>query len=152
MACLIFCAHPVLAEAVNAISYREDLLSATFYLAAFHFYLKACQQRFPLWYSVSLICYLMGLFSKEMAITLPVLVVCYDILGHSKARLTRSHVRNYLGYALASIYYILIRFVFLHNPTESYIPYPQNSIWVNFLTMPKVLASYIRLLFFSRKS
>lgn len=100
MASLVFCSHPLLAEAVNAISYREDLVAATFYFAAFHFYLKAHQQRFALWYSVSLICYLMGLFSKEMTITFPVLIGIYDILSQGKTRLTYKLVRNYVGYAL----------------------------------------------------
>ncbi|MEP9412695.1 MAG: tetratricopeptide repeat protein [Candidatus Brocadia sp.] len=148
MASLIFCTHPLLAEAVNAISYREDLLATTFYFAAFHFYLKTCQQRSVLWYSASLICYLMGLFSKEITITFPVLIGIYEFLSLSKTRLTYKLVRSYIGYALVSIFYILIRFIFLHNPTESYIPYPQNSFWVNFLTMSKVLASYVKLLFF----
>ncbi|MCF6154986.1 MAG: tetratricopeptide repeat protein [Candidatus Brocadia sp.] len=148
LASLIFCTHPLLAEAVNAISYREDLLATTFYFAAFQFYLKTCQQRSTLWYSVSLLCYLAGLFSKETTITFPVLIGLYDVLSQSKTRLPYKLIRYYIGYALVSIFYILIRFVFLHNPTESYIPYPQNSLWVNFLTMSKVLASYIKLLFF----
>ena len=148
MASLIFCTHPLLAEAVNAISYREDLLATSFYFVAFLFYLTSHRHRSIVWYAASLICYLMGLFSKEITITFPVLIVLYDIMTEGKIRLTHKLVRYYIGYTLISIFYILIRFVFLHNPTESYIPYPQGSLWVNFLTMSKVLASYIKLLFF----
>lgn len=148
MASLIFCTHPLLAEAVNAISYREDLLATSFYFAAFLFYLTSHQHRPIVWYAASLICYLMGLFSKEITITFPVLIVLYDTMTGGKTRLAYKGIRYYIGYALVSVFYILIRFVFLHNPTESYIPYPHDSLWVNFLTMSKVLASYIKLLFF----
>jgi len=37
---LFFVCHPVLSEAVNAISYREDLLAATFFITAFTLYVK----------------------------------------------------------------------------------------------------------------
>src|SRR3990172_10667433 len=40
LATLIFSCHPVLTEAVNAISYREDLLATTFFIGAFLLYMK----------------------------------------------------------------------------------------------------------------
>jgi len=148
IASLIFCIHPVLTEAVNSISYREDIMAATFYFAAFLFYLLTQQRGSALWYTASLTCYFMGLFSKEMTITLPALMVLYDFLSQGKSRLISKAIRYYIGYIAVSVFYISLRFVFLHNPTESYIPYPQNSLWVNFLTMSKVIASYLTLLFF----
>lgn len=148
IASLIFCTHPLLAETVNAISYREDLLSATFSLSAFLFYLKAYQRNTALWYAASLLCYAMGLFSKETAITFPMLIGLYDILNQNKTRLTYNLVRYYIGYILVSVLYLLVRFILLHNPAESYIPYPQHSLRVNILTMTKVLAAYLKLLLF----
>ena len=147
-ASLIFCIYPILTEAVNAISYREDIMAATFYFAAFLFYLKTHQRQSVLWYGISLICYFLGLFSKEMAITFPILIGLYDVMRYGKALFTFKRIRYYIGYILITVFYITLRFVFLHNPTESYIPYPQNSLWINFLTMSKVIASYIKLLFF----
>src|SRR3989339_501315 len=48
IATLIFSCHPVLTEAVNAISYREDLLAATFFITAFILYIKASSyKRWP---------------------------------------------------------------------------------------------------------
>lgn len=148
MASLIFCTHPLLAEAVNAISYREDLLASTFYFPAFLFYLMASQQKSHFWYTISLVCYFMGLFSKETTITLPALIIMYDFLCGGKTRFTYKIIRYYTGYFLMSVFYLLLRFVFFHNPVESGILYPQGSLWVNVLTMSKVLASYIKLLFF----
>ena len=147
-ASLIFCIYPILTEAVNAISYREDIMAATFYFAAFLFYLKTHQRQSVLWYGISLLCYFMGLFSKEMAITFPILIGLYDVMRYGKTLFTFKRIRYHIGYIIITVFYITLRFVFLHNPAESYIPYPQNSLWINFLTMSKVIASYIKLLFF----
>ena len=147
-ASLIFCIYPILTEAVNAISYREDIMAATFYFAAFLFYLKTHQRQSVLWYGISLLCYFLGLFSKEMAITFPILIGLYDVMRYGKTLFTFKRIRYHIGYIIITVFYITLRFVFLHNPAESYIPYPQNSLWINFLTMSKVIASYIKLLFF----
>lgn len=149
IASLVFCTHPVLSEAVNAVSYREDILVTTFYLASFLFYYRLVHQgKSILWYAASLICYFMGLFSKEMAITFPILVGLFDFLSQGRNSITFRRIYYYTGYLLVSVFYVLVRFAFLHNPVESYIPYPDNSLWVNFLTMSKVMAFYIKMLFF----
>lgn len=62
---------------------------------------------------------------------------------HLKARI----LRYYTGFLIMSGIYILLRFAFLKNPIE-YVPYPGNSLVTNILTMAKVIASYIKLLFF----
>ena len=56
--------------------------------------------------------------------------------------------RFYLGYILVTIFYLLVRFWWFHNPVESGVSYPQENLWFNFLAMLKVLASYLKLLFF----
>ncbi|HHT9136081.1 MAG TPA: tetratricopeptide repeat protein [Candidatus Wunengus sp. YC60] len=143
---LFFSSYPLFSEVVNAVGFREDLLAFMFLILAFICYLKANQQRYILYYPMSLFCYFLSLFSKEMAITLPVLIILYDMVfkgtPYQKARYL-----YYLGYFFVAIFYMLNRFFFLHNPLESQIPYPQGSLFVNFLTMTHVLASYVKLLF-----
>ena len=267
LASLFFACHPVLSEAVNAISYREDLLAATFFITAFILYIKllasnkfmyrtemlhsvqhdsVChserneESKFYL-YPLSLLSYLFALFSKEMAITLPFLIFFFDyialhrrnqidhpsipsfarrgqrggkikslprpfargdtggwkrifsqksmnifhpplippipstslrtgkggkvpsplvgeglgegcfrvntIIG-SRHTLAYRILRFYLGYILVTIFYLLVRFWWFHNPVESGVSYPQENLWFNFLAMLKVLASYLKLLFF----
>ncbi|TVM03906.1 MAG: hypothetical protein CV087_02490 [Candidatus Brocadia sp. WS118] len=81
---IIFSIHPIFTEAVNAVSYREDLLSATFLLIAFILFLKsnrsAGRRDFIICYAFSLTAYLFALLSKEMAITLPFLILAYDLI------------------------------------------------------------------------
>ena len=44
ISCLLFSIHPIFSEAVNAVSYREDLLSASFLLVAFILFIKHSQE------------------------------------------------------------------------------------------------------------
>ncbi len=196
---VIFALHPLLTETVNAVSYREDLLAATFFLGALLLYVqsKRCnpQSRIrPYLYPLSLFSYLLALCSKEMAITLPLIVFLVDwIFGGNLAGLTslpnaktagrdgqpvpaqgdfiakgwhgqtclsvplgnrqsrswlgKNAVRYYPGFILVSGFYLFLRFVWLHSSIEKQLAYPDNSMVVNLLTMPKVLSSYIKLLF-----
>lgn len=84
ISCLIFSIHPIFTEAVNAVSYREDLLSATFLLTAFLLFLKSNRstgrRNFIICYAFSLCTYLFALLSKEMAITLPFLILACDLI------------------------------------------------------------------------
>ena len=200
LASLFFICHPVLSEAINAVSYREDLLAAAFFITAFTLYVKllasnefmyrnlsplgtgmhhgvypeqkqdssaspqnnkrrrvqhdsVChserseESNFYL-YPLSLLSYLFALFSKEMAITLPLLIFFFDYLIGSCRTFTNRILRFYPGYILVTIFYLLARFRWFHNPVESGVSYPQENLWFNFLAMLKVLASYLKLLFF----
>lgn len=96
---IIFSIHPIFTEAVNAVSYREDLLSATFLLTAFLLFLKsnrsAGRRDFIICYAFSLCAYLFALLSKEMAITLPFLILAYDLILQKGITLNTS---NTLGW------------------------------------------------------
>lgn len=169
VAALFFSSFPVFSEAVNAIGFREDLMAFLFLILAFIFYLKARQLKYIVYYSLSLICYFLSLFSKEMAITLPLLIVLYDSIfqglllridnpplshfrkggkrGGRFSYLKSKILHYYLGYFFVTVFYVLTRFYLLYNPQESQIPYSQSRLIVNFLTMTHVLAYYVKLLF-----
>jgi protein O-mannosyl-transferase len=72
----LFAAHPVHVESVAWISGRTDLVCAAFFLGAFLAYRKAIasESRRLAWRGLSLSLFLLALFSKEMAATLPLLV------------------------------------------------------------------------------
>ena len=78
----------------------------------------------------------------------PLLIFLYDIIFTKAQNLSYKLTRYYTGYILATIFYLSMRFVILHNPIESHVSYPEGSIFINFLTMSKVLASYMKLFFF----
>jgi len=155
ISCLIFSVHPIFAEAVNAISYREDLLSATFMLVAFILFVKHDQnpsgRSFIIRYPLSLLAYLLAMLSKETAIVFPFLILSYDFIFKGDPISNRQHfarhlLTNYAGYIVIGGFYLFLRFFLIHNPGE-WVAYPGNSIFVNFIMMTKVLGYYIKLLF-----
>jgi tetratricopeptide (TPR) repeat protein len=90
---LLFITHPVLTEAVNAISFREDLLCFMFFISALILYIVHrssltvhCSKfkAFSL-QLLSLSFYFLALLSKEMAIILPLIIFLYEwIYGGKK--------------------------------------------------------------------
>ncbi|HHT9112630.1 MAG TPA: tetratricopeptide repeat protein [Candidatus Wunengus sp. YC65] len=155
ISCLLFSVHPIFSEAVNAVSYREDLLSATFLLVAFILFIKynesTNRRYFIIWYALSLLTYLLAMLSKETAVVLPFLILSYDLI-FQKNHIVNLHnrirrlVANYAGYIATGGFYLFLRFYLIHNPGES-VEYPGNSIFVNFIMMTKVLGYYLKLLF-----
>jgi tetratricopeptide (TPR) repeat protein len=155
ISCLLFSVHPIFSEAVNAVSYREDLLSASFLLVAFILFIKynesTNRRYFIIWYALSLLTYLLAMLSKETAFVLPFLVLSYDLIFQKNHILNfhnriRRLVTNYAGYIAIGGFYLFLRFYLIHNPSES-VGYPGNSVFVNFIMMTKVLGYYVKLLF-----
>jgi len=155
ISCLLFSIHPIFSEAVNAVSYREDLLSASFLLVAFILFIKynesTNRRYFIIWHALSLLAYLLAMLSKETAFVLPFLILCYDLIFQKNHIVnlhnrTRRLIANYAGYLVIGGFYLFLRFYLFHNPGES-VEYPGNSVFVNFIMMTKVLGYYVKLLF-----
>jgi Flp pilus assembly protein TadD len=153
---LIFACHPVLTEAVNSISFNEDLLATLFYLLAFVFYLNSHPvKKFKTGlYILSLVFYLLGLLSKEMAITLPVITLLYDVFIRQPIevnRFTRQIIQTikqriflYLGYATVSIFYLILNFVIITKAAEGHHN-TYGGLGERLLYLPYHLFNFIRL-------
>ncbi|MBI3775656.1 MAG: glycosyltransferase family 39 protein [Gammaproteobacteria bacterium] len=79
-AALIFAVHPTHTESVSWISGATDPLAFIFVLASVLFYLRSLET--DRWPSVvaSVVCFALGLLTKETVIVLPALFVAYNIL------------------------------------------------------------------------
>ena len=149
---LLYAVHTLNTETVNSISYREDIYTAIFCLLALIFYIKYIRSgknaRSP--YYLSLIFYFFGVFSKEMALSFPILIVLYDYLFVCECKLKNIFKRIipiYSGFAAVTFFYLLVRFYFFRDMHETEIPYPGNSMYTNILTMSTVFLHYLKLLF-----
>src|SRR3989339_1000371 len=93
ISCLFFSVHPILTETVNSVGFREDLLCATFFLLALFFYVKLYTSKYKnTCYIISLFAYFIALFSKEMAISLPLIIFVLDwFLPQSRVRISHPH-------------------------------------------------------------
>src|SRR3989338_2023301 len=93
---LLFITHPVLTEAVNAISFREDLLCFLFFILALIPYIvhrslliAHCSKFKAFCFQLlSLSFYLLALLSKEMAITFPLIIFLYEWIYGKKIELS----------------------------------------------------------------
>lgn len=144
---ILFITHPVLTEAVNAVSYREDLLVFLFYMATLNLYLliRSSASRFSsnLLYITSYITYILALIAKEMAVTLPLIIYCYEwIHKGSKSEKLLSNRFN-IGYIAITLVYTYFRFYLFQNPVS--VENPGWSINERFLTIPGLLLNYLKL-------
>lgn len=156
-ASLLFVSHPVLTEAVNAISFREDILAFFFYMATLSLYLTLRRDRiayrkpftFYLFYAVSCILYFLALLSKEMAATIPMIVYCYEwIYTDKKKGFLRSILLNRynVGYIVITLAYLYLRFFYFYNPLEENVSPPE--LMARLITIPSLFLSYLKLSIF----
>ena len=173
---LLFVANPVLTEAVNAVSFREDLLCFLFYIGALILYLKSRANSFlkieienvntrnipsphpnPLpsresgnlrmAYFFSCLLYFLALLSKEMALTFPLVICCYEWIYRGNKNWLQSFLtpRN-AGYLIITFLYIYLRFSIFQYPVEEAIP--QWDIVDRLLTIPLLIINFLKLTLF----
>lgn len=115
---LLFAVYPVHQEVVAWISNRADLLCGFFFLLALFLYvlsrkkdtLRSAGALF------SLVAFLLALGSKEMAITLPLIIILLDyLLPHDGKRFRLRQAKFYVPYFLVLAGYIILRILFLGN-------------------------------------
>ena len=157
---LLFACHPALTEAVDAISYNEDLLTAFFFFLALIIYADITsadvKPRIKA-YILSLFSFLLALLSKEMAITLPAVIFLYDLVmrdadGRSfslKAllRTIKDRIYFYAGYLAVGLFYLYLRFGVFYHPGESIKPV-YGSLIERIIYLPAHIYSFIKLAVF----
>ncbi len=156
LAALFFAVHPVNTEAVNVISFREDLLVFLFCVSSFILYIKHDSfqgGKKALFYIFSVILFFLALFSKEMAITLPVMLFLYDyffVFNQERRRLFAHFLSRYGGYISAAVFYLAVWFGLkggIGDLVAEY-PYPGGNFYTNALTMSRVVSGYVWWLIF----
>lgn len=94
---LIFTLHPIQTQAVSYIVQRMETLSALFTLASILLLIKASGQptagRRGIFYAAIAVSYVLGFYSKEIAITIPAAVFLYDLFFISGMSLSKTFSR-----------------------------------------------------------
>lgn len=121
---IIFSVHTIHTEAVNAISFREDLLVALFCLLSLYLFIKGFIANSRKAWAFSLLSYLFALLSKEMALTFPLIVLLLYL-----TLLKRKYFPKWLfaGYLVLTLIYTTWLFYIqqysdLHIPPENLMP------------------------------
>jgi protein O-mannosyl-transferase len=146
LASLLFLTHPVQTEAVSWISGRSSLLFLAFYLASFLLYVRFTREPAKrLLLSGSAGFFALSMFSKEMAASLPLLIIAYDMYFPTGKRFWKRAV-GYIPYVAIVITYIFIRGSLLE--TVSQMGWWGGGWSTTFYTMTKALMEYIAVLVF----
>lgn len=151
LSCLLFALHPVNSEAVNVISFREDLLVFLFFITSLILYIKLGKSRGKkktLIYILVITSFFLALFSKEMALSLPFILIIYDFYFLHWQKNSIPFMRRYAGHFLIMLFYLVVRFCILVNPTKLPLKYAGGNLYTNLLTMSSVFTRYIQWLFF----
>src|SRR3972149_8771965 len=73
-AALVFAVHPFNSEVVNYITARSSVMCSFFYLLAFYCWVKFRSKKSDYFYPFSLLAFALAMLTKEIAITLPVVL------------------------------------------------------------------------------
>jgi len=131
---LVFALHPIHTTNVNFIMGRTDLLCAIFYLCAVIFFSNYFfGQKGKRHYWISLACFIFAILSKEMAVSLPLLLFCAAMLfgkATGKATQFKLAILSTLPFwVIASTYTAGHLFFAWHNPQS--IAVYTNFHWLN---------------------
>jgi tetratricopeptide (TPR) repeat protein len=153
VAAVVFALHPSHVEAVAWASGVMELLMSLFFVGSFLCYLEQRRgKRRILWLAASLALCAAAVLSKETAVVLPVVIVCYELLlpqanngsdGEASAERRRrlfSLVKAVSPYLVLIAGYFLVRITVLHGVAHRVA---EGSIGVTVLTWPWALYFYL---------
>lgn len=150
IAAMLFSVHPINAETVSVINFREDLLTTLFFNAAFICYIGTTQAtvlRKICFYLLSLCSFLLALLSKESAVVFPLILMLYDyfFVDHQRWGLCfRNFISRYALYMIFLAYYVITYWVFKLALSGYIQPYRGESFYANMLIILNVIATYLR--------
>ena len=114
---LLFLVHPVHNEAVAYISGRADLLAGMFMLSSiifFAIYPNQEKRKGNILYSASVICFVLALLSKELALMIPILLLLYDFSFRREIfSRFKNFIKRYAAFILIGLIYAVLRLTVL---------------------------------------
>ncbi|HSS39860.1 MAG TPA: hypothetical protein VLT58_13930, partial [Polyangia bacterium] len=152
LAGLFFVVHPVTTETVDNASFREDSLVTVFTLATLVLALDGRR-------ALSLLCFGLGLLSKESAVMAPALLLILRLAGFDvprrrpegpglpppgRARLVWT-VRELVPFGVVTVVYLALRFGPMQTPV-AYARYPGGTFGATLVGLPAIWAHDLRLL------
>ena len=159
---LIFIIHPVQTEAVNGISFREDLLCSLFFFLSLLTYVNSERKKKRvgnyiqrdqekvkpvILFTLSILFFLLALLSKEMAVTLPLVIVAYEMIIR-RQRLTSLFRPRIIAFFLIAGIYLIARFLLLYQQGTLPAAPEFGNIFTRLFLVFKGLGLYGKLAFF----
>lgn len=127
LSALMFGVHPLHVESVAWVSQRKDMLCTFFSLISMLFYFRTDQKN-RIFYVLSIFCFVLALFSKFMAITMPVLIV---LIGLYKKESVKKLLLKSIPYIIAMVIFATIHMQLHNSPGAKQIHPVFNFGWIN---------------------
>ena len=145
---LIFAIHPVNVSAVTYIYSRSDLFSTLFYISSILLFLNTVENKNNNLLFLSLICFIMALLSKQIAVTLPVIIFLTDYIILSNCEIKKVFEKRYyhIGYWLILFIYLILKYKYLGGIKDVEAG---GSLWNRYsyiIIQPYVILKYLQLL------
>lgn len=141
---LLFAVHPIHTEAVTWIKNRFVLLGSLFFLSSLLLFIKYTPNRKVSSYLGAILCFMLSLLSKEIAITLPFMLLLYIIYFLPKDELKGAAI-NILPFFGLAILYLAFKFSDILK-IVSIVYTTKISVYSNILAVLKTFGYYIKLL------
>ena len=108
VAAALFAVHPLHVQSVAWISDRKDLLSTLFWLLAILSYVRYTEKSSLGRYILILLIFFMGLLSKPMVVTLPLILILLDFWPLGRFRLVKTGIVSYSRLIFEKILLLII--------------------------------------------
>lgn len=145
-AAMLFAVSPVNADAVSYIFGRSNLLASLFYFSSILFFIRTVH-RHPIYLPLSLLFFILALFSKQISVTLPLIILIIDYIFisryHSEKITARLSVHT--SYWTILILYLLFRLFFFGAIGDI----EAGATWDRFqyiCIQPYIILNYVRLI------
>ncbi|MCG6154843.1 tetratricopeptide repeat protein [Rubinisphaera margarita] len=154
---LLWAVHPLQTQAVTYVIQRIEALASLFYLGVFFGFAKSQETSRKAWLVMSFVSFWCGLWTKQIIVTAPLLLLCYDRIfwAVSWKELWRKRGLFHAAMLLSAAWLVLLTFVRLGNDYAGNTAGPGTGIGSSSgvtplqyaLTQPGVVLFYLRLWF-----
>nr|WP_320132886.1 tetratricopeptide repeat protein [uncultured Holophaga sp.] len=137
--------HPLVTESVSYITQRYESVVSLLILATFYAFLRSLESRKLLWQVLAVLACALALQSKEIAVSLPLLVLCFDrafVAGSFRGAM-RERRWFYLGLVLTWLPFLYVQ---LHAAPRTFAASGYTMPWWKYaLNQPRVVLHYLRM-------
>jgi tetratricopeptide (TPR) repeat protein len=144
---LLWTVHPLLTESVTSVIQRNELIVGLFYLLTLYGVVRSCDSaKRAFWYGWAFTACLLGMASKEVMASAPIMALLYDraFLSGSFKQALRERWRLYLG--LAATWLLLGLLVSSHSDRNETVGFGYGVQWWAYaLTQCRAIVRYLGL-------
>ncbi len=149
-AALLWTLHPLNTEAVNYITQRTELLMALFYLLTLYASIRASLSSSRTWPSIAVVSCFAGMACKESMVTVPVVVMLYDVVFVFESP-RKAFSQRWRFYAALCLSWIVLAALVWPGPRARSAGFSTGvSPWTYLLNQAAMISRYLQLAFWPR--